>query len=83
MSCRLVHFWFLVPLQNEMYSCGVGGGTSTCSCCTIRNDRSLRGLSAEALNARAMSSVEKESLRGRLDVFCGTGIESVMIVDVC
>jgi hypothetical protein len=61
---------------------GDGGGTQISSCWTTRRERLLRGFDAEAWKARAMSSVLKESLRGRRGASEGWGRVEVMLTDV-
>ena len=62
---------------------GDGGGTQISSCWTTRRERLLRGFDAEAWKARAMSSVLKESLRGRRGASDGWGRVEVMLTVLC
>ena len=59
---------------------GEGGGTVVSSCWTIFIDRWFRGLDAAAWNAFVMSSVEKESMRGRCVWLVGMGIVEVIFM---
>lgn len=59
---------------------GDGGGTQISSAWATRRERLLRGFEAEAWNARVMSSVLKESLRGRRGAWLGWGRVEVIFV---
>lgn len=59
---------------------GEGGGTQISSACATRRERLLRGFEAEAWKARVMSSVLKESLRGRRGAWEGWGRVEVIFV---
>lgn len=57
---------------------GDGGGTVVSSCWATFSERWLRGLSFAAAKALAMSSVEKESLRGSCGWLVGSGMAEVI-----
>lgn len=61
---------------------GDGGGTQISSACATRRERLLRGFDSEAWKARVMSSVLKESLRGRRGVSDGWGRVEVILTVV-
>jgi len=71
--------WLEPYADAGLESSGDGGGTVVSSFWTMRNERLLRGLVADALKAWWISCVEKESLRGSCADEAGIGMVSVMV----